>query len=284
MTKIRITHVINPVRIGTHSDLNRAQPITFQSVKIAKELARLQGIEVELLSVQYEEDKEIIPSYFKIAPSLVESVLDYGEFMKPRKLPLVRQILEKAYECSEDSEYIVYTNVDISVQPYFYVFIAAQVDKKLDAFVINRRTISNDYARPEELPLMYAEIGAEHPGYDCFVFKRSLYTKFELGNICVGAVYIGLSLYLNLRLNAESFREFGDEHLTFHIGNDQHWRDSDNDSFKNHNESEFTRIKEMLSKKHGNVASIIALAFPGLKSNKQKTRNWIQSFISYFKN
>lgn len=105
-----------------------------------------------------------------------------------------------------------------------------------------------------------------------------------LNNVLVGAAFIGLALYLNLRLFSSDFREFGDQHITFHLGNDQEWKSVKNDQFRRHNESEFQKIRTQLASAHKNVEKIIESAFPNLKGKEvvvETKKNWI-SFLGRY--
>lgn len=223
MSKRALAHIINPVAVGPESDLYIAQPVTFASMHIARNFSP-SLYDLELFSAQYAEDRTMIPAHIRPTPDLDHSVLDHGTFSRPRKLPLIRDILDRLADAT-DAEYLVYTNVDIALMPNFYATVCKFIDQGLDAFVINRRTISKQYRSVSELPLMYAEIGTPHLGFDCFVFKRRHYGNYDLGKTCVGAGGIGMMLAANLICFSERFREFGNSHLTFHIGNDENWRD-----------------------------------------------------------
>jgi hypothetical protein len=144
---------------------------------------------------------------------------------------------------SEASTHLIYTNVDIALMPSLYSTVAYLIDRGHDAFVINRRKISDRYKSPRELPLMYAEVGKEHPGHDCFVFPREAYPKYRLGRACLGVPGVGRTLLLNLAAYATSFREFQKLHATFHIGNDQTWR---SDRYADFLEFNFAQVKTVL--------------------------------------
>lgn len=227
----RIAHVVNPVKVGEQSDLFLAQPVTFETMRRAKAFASSE-VEVELFTAQYPEDHEILPNGFTVLPDLERSVLDFGEFEKKRKLPLVRDMLDRLYQAS-DADYFIYTNVDIALMPHFYLSVAKMLEQ-YDALVINRRTISK-FDSLEQLPLMYAEVGKKHPGYDCFVFSREAYAKFELENICIGAVLVDLMLYANVLGFSKNFLEAKDSDMTFHIGDDRIWDNPANRPFLLHN-------------------------------------------------
>jgi hypothetical protein len=256
----KIIHIINPVKVGDTSDLKVAQPVTFESLKVAK--SEVDGVEIVQLTAQYEEDREIIPDYFIETKNLKRSVIDVGMEGLNRKLPLIGDILKRAYKIAGRNDFIIYTNVDIAVQPNFYNWIIERIDEGVDAMIINRRTISDIHTEIKDLPKMYVEKGEKHPGYDCFVFQKRLGRKMIFGNICVGAVYIGLVFFLQMKLLAKNFIEYGEEYLTFHIGNDQVWRSDNNNDYAEHNKSEFEKISARLRKKHKNFESVLRSAFP----------------------
>jgi hypothetical protein len=245
----QLAHIVNPVQVSESSDLYVAQPITFETMRIAQAFAAGR-VQAELLSAHYPEDEPMVPAGFSRTPDLEGSVLDHGSFEKFRKLPLLKDILGRLYEAT-DAEYLVYTNVDIGLLPHFYLAVDRFITAGYDAFVINRRTISRRYTRLEQIPLMYAEIGEPHRGWDCFVFKRDAYPHYKLGTICVGAPRVGLALVGNLVAYAGRFHEFKGEHLTFHIGNDRSWRRSPYSDYAAHNSREAMRILTTLEEEVG---------------------------------
>jgi|ERR1041384_862708 hypothetical protein len=214
--RIRIAHLVNPVKAPVYSELTYAQPITFETMRVARETAGRE-VAVELLTAQFPEDHEIIPAYFRQTPDLERSAADFGLFTKPKKLPLLKDLLERLYEAS-DAPYLIYTNVDIALQPHFYLEVVKRIRSGLDAFMINRRRIPGHFRTLKELPEMYAHPGAAHPGFDCFVFHRSLYPQFQLEKVCVGIPFIEMTLSQNLFCYARNFQLFDRDFLTFHIG------------------------------------------------------------------
>ncbi len=183
--KIKIAHIINPVIVNEFSDLHIAQPIAFATMQTAQKQAEGK-VDVTIYTAQYPEDRAIIPESFIQTPDLDRSILDIAKFQLPRKLPLIKDILDRLYEAAPDADYLIYTNADIALQPHFYTEVAKIIEQGYDAFVINRRTIPDKYKDISEIPLMYAEKGKPHPGQDCFVFKRSLYPKFYLETHAIG--------------------------------------------------------------------------------------------------
>ena len=243
----KIAHIINPVIVNPPSDLFIAQPITFESMRIAQENA-MNCVDVELLSAQFEEDVEFVPSFFNKTPNLNRSVLEFGSFKK--KLPLLKDILDRMYQNS-DAEYLIYTNVDIALKPNFYIEVNNLIKKGYDAFVINRRTISSKFKSVEELPLMHNELGKKHPGYDCFVFKRDLYQNLKLGRVMIGANWIGWTLLTNLISYSNKIRIFENLHLTFHIGEERVLRNKIYDDYSQFNYNEYLSIANAITLETG---------------------------------
>ncbi|HXH17915.1 MAG TPA: hypothetical protein VNJ07_02440, partial [Chitinophagales bacterium] len=177
---LKIAHLINPVKVNESSDLHFAQPITFETMRLAKEFAGgtagmfqrfRQPFEIELLTVQYPEDHEIIPPFFRKLPDLERSVLHISSFQNKKKYPLIVDVLQKLYE-SSDAEYLVYTNSDIALMPQFYLAVIDFISQGYDGFIINRRRVSRKFISLSDIPLLWSEIGSPHPGFDCFVFHR----------------------------------------------------------------------------------------------------------------
>ncbi len=247
---LSISHIINPVIPDNTSDLSIAQPITIETMKAAKEFSKNQ-VNVNLYAIQDNNQTRIpLPEEFFKVPDLTRSIIDIKIFKQKRKLPLIKDILDALYE-SSNAEYMIYTNVDIALQPYFYLTAAAIAEQGYDAFIINRRTIPEKYKTIEEIPLMYAEIGEKHKGWDCFVFHRSLYPQFQLRNACIGAGWIGRIMITNMACFANRFTVFEDLHLTFHVGNRKAWQAPQWDDYLEHNKNECKKILEDFDRQYG---------------------------------
>ncbi len=211
-----VAHIVNPFVADMSSDLFVAQPITFQSMLQAKARAK-DRIKVDLLSAQFNEDLSIVPEGFQTTKSLERSVLALGFFEKPIKLPLLTDILHRLYTES-DAEFLIYTNVDIGLYPDFYLRVDEFINLGYDAFIINRRRIPSKFTSPSELDLIYKEHSKKHPGFDCFVFHRSIFPKLKLEGICIGVPFIEISFSQNLFALSKNFKLFEEEHQTFHLG------------------------------------------------------------------
>ena len=249
----QIAHIVNPFSAEKSSGLGHAQSIVFETIRIAREFA--DGIVgIRTYSAQFSDDRSLVPEGFKRTVDLDRSILDIGTFKKARSLPLIKDILDRLYE-STDAEYFIYTNVDVALMPYFYLSVNKVIDEGYDAFVINRRTIPDLYTSCTEIPLMYAEIGESHKGYDCFIFNREVYPKYKLGNVCIGMAWVGRALLANLFAYSTKFKEVKNKHFTFHVGNDQSWRDEKYLDYLRHNKSEYLKVFEALQAELGNFNS-----------------------------
>ena len=153
------------------------------------------------------------------------------------KLPLISDILSRLYEES-DADYFIYTNVDIGLYPDFYLKVNSFIDQGLDAFIINRRRLPENVGESNKLNDIFQLKGKTHPGFDCFVFKRSLLPQFKLENICIGVPFIGITLSQNIFALAEKYKIFTDEILTFHLGEEIYKKRAPKEYFR-FNQNEF---------------------------------------------
>lgn len=213
---ISFAHIVNPVAVSESSELHYAQPLTFESMKRAKQFAG-NKVKVELLSVQYEEDEKVVPEYFTKLPNLQRSIRNFVAQPTAKKFPLIADIIDAAIQHST-ADYIIYTNTDITLVPHFYEAIALLVQKGHDAISINRRRIENSWKNIEELPLALAQMGKLHPGYDCFVFHRCLAPKFHFNKVCIGTGFTSVAFIHNIIAFAQNPLISDKLHLTVHIG------------------------------------------------------------------
>jgi len=232
-------HIINPVSAIENAELYRVQQITFRSIVNAKDYAKGK-VDVKIYTTQFHDSKIETPSDFIIAKDLTRSVSDIANFNIPRKLPLIKDVLDILYDLS-DADYLIYSNLDISLMPHFYNAVNDYVNMGYDAFIINRRRVSEKYNSADQLNLIYSEIGRVHTGYDTFVFKRSLYKKFILKKLCLGIPKAGNDLFYNIFCFAEKPKLFTDKHLTIHIGMELYkaWGTADYNAY---NDKEFKSL------------------------------------------
>lgn len=242
-----IAHIINSFKTSEESDLFIAQPITFESMIRAKAAAQ-KVVNVELWNASFDEDHGLVPHSFSNTPSLIRSVLDMSSFEKKIKLPLIGDILERLYQSSQ-ADYFIYTNVDIGLYPDFYVRVNALIDQGYDAFIINRRRIPDVYNAIEDLDRIYEDFGKSHPGFDCFVFSRKIFSKFQLSGVCIGVPFIGITLAQNVFCFSSQYTIIKDESLTFHIGMEIYKKRATRSYFR-YNRIEFWKAMKLLKKEH----------------------------------
>jgi len=235
---MKIAHVINPVDAKPPSDLITAQPITFESMRIARKFAK--NKKIEQWACFYPEDEHIVPDYFKKLPCLQHDISNFKKFGIRRKLPLFREMLDLVVDAS-DADYIVQTNADIALMPHFYKLIYELIGKGHEAFIINKRVIPAYYSKVSELPEMYCELGGAHNGSDCFVFPSHMYGKFELGDICMGTPWSEATLTMNMAEYCE-LTTFRNMHATFHIGDSRTWLSPKLNDYRLFNTNEFARV------------------------------------------
>ena len=220
----RFAHIINPFLPPSGSPFAWAQPITFESLRRAQAYAS--GlVDVELYTAQYAADRPVVPPHMTCTEDLQRSIRDEPALPDSKKLPYIADILDRLYTTTS-ADFLIYTNVDIAVMEPFYVALDCLVAQGYDAFDITRRTIPNHYRTPDQLPMMYAEVGTPHVGWDCFVFHRSLYPKLVLDDLFIGAPGFDTVLVESLRVHARHYEHFTNLHLTFHLGDDRSWRGS----------------------------------------------------------
>jgi hypothetical protein len=236
------THLINPFRAPPGSEHDIAQRMTFASIRKALEYARRRGTEVDLAATCYEEDVPAVDSSARLLPLLQRSVQDIAPMTPVRKFPLVGDLLKIAADNS-GADYLIFTNIDIIPQPFFYYHVAGLlrwIGGYAPAFVINRRKVSmaND---PRELPRLYAEDGQGHLGFDCFVFPRAWVSDLDLGQLCIGThLFDGVLFALLDQRSGHRMQCFARQRLTLHMGDDGSWHTMQ--QYKEHNEKEARRL------------------------------------------
>ncbi|MCS6934648.1 MAG: hypothetical protein NZM35_05815 [Chitinophagales bacterium] len=214
---VSFAHIVNPVNAPEGSELHVAQPVTFKSILRALHFTE-SDTSVALYCIGFPEDEGVAPPEFTRLPVLRRSVLDERKFQVAKKYPILYDVLQAVYEHS-DAEYLIYTNMDIALMPYFYDAAAMIIKQEgCDALVINRRGIWRTYCTAAQLPLMYSEYGMPHPGFDCFIFHRSLFPKLILDKICLGVAFSEVTMIHNLIAFAHKLHLEDKRRLTFHIG------------------------------------------------------------------
>jgi hypothetical protein len=242
---IRFVHIVNPVNVRPDSDLFTAQPITFQSIREAKRFAATTH-QVELYSVQYQEDIDAVPADFIRTSNLSRSVLDIAEFRKARKLPFIQDIISLGVNAAPDGDFYIYSNADVGLMPHFYLSIARILQSGVDALAINRKTVRPHYTEISDLPMIYTELGIPHEGIDCFVFRKTHAARYIFEQAIIGSGPVGLCFVTNMLTFSKRFLWLEGSDLTFHLGDDKRWTDPVLNDYEAHNFQQLNLITQQL--------------------------------------
>jgi len=236
-------HIVNPFFASEESRQRYEQNITFETMRRSRDEKTTPG-DVRLVTAQFEEDHPIIPDYFDRTPDLSRSIRDIDPERFGRKLPFIGEIWQRLIDNS-DEEFLIYTNADIALMPSFYDWVTDFATAGNRAFTITRRDIVN-YQSKNGLPDYYASLGAPHGGWDCFVIAREIAEQMVLGDVCIGAQFIGAATVVNCCALANSFEHIGDRHLTFHLGQDKSVPNDVVKPYRLHNATEIQKILKSL--------------------------------------
>ncbi len=268
MPNIRFTHLLNPFTAKPGSEHDIAQRVTFQALRNAAEESTRAGIGVEVLSVVYPQDVSSAEAPSRVVAELSRSVQDVHPMSPPRMFPLVRDLLDLAAQHGQ-GDYIVFTNVDISPQPFLYkVLDELMKSDPQRAVIVNRRTIPRVISDPAQIALAYREPGNSHHGHDCFVFPRAWVPQLVLNDVCIGAPWWDYALLANLDALSR-FRMFTYLHqrLTFHLGDDRAWTAlSDYDAY---NQQQVLAVIEALEQRHGKAPAESRFAWVAQRTRRQ---------------
>ena len=242
---VRIAHVVNTFRTEADSPHDRAQRMTLESMRVARDVAPLidNSLKVRHLAAVVS-DQDVVSDAFDDIIALERTIQDLARFQVPRPLPLIQDILDGP--SLVDDEVLIYTNVDIAIVPNFYAFVADLFRLGLDALIVNRRTVSDTYPGPEALSLAVAEVGAEHSGYDCFAFRAGIRQQFVPWQSCVGIAGVMSPLLYNILAVARAPCVLLDAHVTFHLGDDKAWQRPEFDDYAALNREELVRTFQRL--------------------------------------
>jgi len=268
MPNIRFTHLLNPFTAKPGSEHDIAQRVTFQALRNAAEESTRAGIGVEVLSVVYPQDVGSAEAPSRVVAELSRSVQDVHPMSPPRMFPLVKDLLDLAAQHGQ-GDYIVFTNVDISPQPFLYkVLDDLMKSNPQRAVIVNRRTIPRVISGPAQISLAYQEAGNSHHGHDCFVFPRAWVPQLILNDVCIGAPWWDYALLANLDALSQ-FRMFTYLHqrLTFHLGDDRAWTAlSDYDAY---NQQQVLAVIDALEQRHGKAPAESRFAWVAQRARQQ---------------
>jgi len=231
---VRIVHVISPYVIDTcdapFCPVNQEQSLVMGSMLRAAGKSRGP---VLLVAATLPEDAAAAPPDFLRLPLTRSTATAYPKTKKA--LPFIQDIFDGLRNRSSmlHYDYVIYTNADIIVHENFYNIVRKQIRAGYDSFQINRQTVIggniNRHGDPyivQDLDEIFAsKKGRLHPGTDCFVIKKSVLEKVDMGNIFLGTPPFANMLILQTSYFAKETRKFGSFELkaTYHLGNEMIW-------------------------------------------------------------
>jgi hypothetical protein len=238
---VLLVHVVNPFLAPAGSKPQRMQAVTWEAIRRALHGAAMApGLRVELLAAVFPQDRPAA-ARAHAAVELSRSLLDATDIRPARMLPLIGEILGRASEHALERDagaWVVYTNMDICPQPYFYELVARLASESGAigggngsngsagaGFAVTRRNVDERTLDPSDVSLMAADVGERSYGLDTFAFPARAGLGFALHDVAVGLPFIDEAVMGNIDA-AGGFRGRVHKqlHATFHLGNDLDWK------------------------------------------------------------
>lgn len=215
---MKTLHVLPIVGASAPQDLLLAQELTLRSIEIARKFSI--SNDVDVVGSRYFD--EVAPVDWIIDyPCLSTSFSDLCQISNGPRLPLLREVFLPLQDLT-GYDIVIFSNIDIGFQPYFYELVQQWNLDGLDAVNVTRRNLDLKI-RNADLIKAWSTNGSAHPGSDCFIFSPKIAKKLILGNVAMGLPPVGTTLALNLWLHSKAYRKFLKQHATFHIGADMDW-------------------------------------------------------------
>lgn len=223
--QVSFTHILNPFTASAGSVNEIASRLTWRTLRVAHANATRQGLTVDCCAVILAGDESAIEGPASRSAYLSRTIQDIATLKPTRPFPLISDILS-AGAIDSKSTHIIFSNMDIAVQPDFYValknicchMVGRDVPFTVPRINIDATLVSGD------LSDMYKASGPLGVGFDCFVIPRGLIMQLDLGTCCIGAPHFDQMLLIALDvLSAYKVRRLYDQRLTFHLGNDIAW-------------------------------------------------------------
>jgi hypothetical protein len=228
-------HVVNPFTGGKPEGIDQTQRVTIEGMAQAKKNTKA---DVSLIFALENGDGHLSFECGESIECINRYVGDVAEFESNKKLPLLYDIIGAALSQAGDEDYIIYTNADIIPVPHFYDALAEIAQRGIDAFSINRRTLSGNWEGSGLSALSLSEVGSAHPGTDCLVFKAKIFRECVESHTCIGAMNVMKSFLYSLAAVSSRLVIIEDAYLTCHIGDDRAWGASDFNEYAEHNKNE----------------------------------------------
>ena len=233
---VKLLHVISPFLVedcpAQFCPYDQAQSVTIGSMLRAK--SRLGRGSVTLAAAAFQDDLEHLQldGFETLPPLLRSTTTQYPDLPMRPSFPFVQDIFDNALLYDAKADYLIYTNSDIILHENFYDLVQQMIsDNGYDYFTINRRLVSKTridgtLRSTSDLDEIFTSVYAEHPGSDCFVIKRELAEKINLGDVFIGAPFFANVLNLKALYHSRNPAVFKSDELmaTFHLGDDRRWQ------------------------------------------------------------
>jgi hypothetical protein len=259
---VRFTHVVNPYRCQSEQEM-AVQQLTFETIRNAVRIAA-PFVKVRCVCVTNQDDLDLVPADFIAARPLTRTVLDVATFRVRRALPLIFDILDHGIGVADDppeipgcEDFIIFTNMDIHLQPHFYLVILEFIRAGYDMIDVHRRTIPQYSPLAAQLPVMFSEEGIHHGGLDCITFPRRKYQAFVRNNACVGMSLVMKGILVNCTMQAKRFLVLANARLTFHLGNERAWAAPLFGDYESFNRSEFLSVMTTISQDRADAQKLL---------------------------
>lgn len=222
---ISFTHVVNPFPAPEGSEHAVASRVTWNTLRVAVDVAHQTGLRVRCKAVVLPGDDSSVELPATSVAYLQRTVQDIAALRPRRLLPLIGDILEIGAR-GVDTTHIIFSNMDISVQPHFYSALRDLITDQLGMdipFTVARINVDPELATGP-MEKLYAAEGTLGHGYDCFVIPRTMIDLIDVGACCIGAPHFDQLLLMALDVaSGHRVRTLNHTRLTFHLGNDIAW-------------------------------------------------------------
>lgn len=246
--KTAFVHLFNCYGKSQDGALDNEQRHVLDSMRQAARSYAEEGGGVTFVVTCEDKDEALVPPDFKMRKPIKRRASDLPEFGSLPPLPFLFDVLDAAVsDNAEPSEFVVYTNFDIVLQPFFYRFLHHFLSGGYDSIIVNRRTVDASSVGAPTF-VAQAEVGVAHPGMDCFVFPRAWLDSFARNEAITGVGLVMRSLLYNLVAKSKRLLFLSCTNLTLHYGDDRPWSATNFKAAEEHNADEARRLWQSLTR------------------------------------
>jgi hypothetical protein len=256
---MEFTHIIPGLDSSAPAQLQEEFGLTIRSLEIASEWAEKLKHDVHVVVADFLHEPSAVAHSFARIPVLTADV--QGRFPSLPRLPFLKDALRLQVQ----SDWVIYSQADIIVAPFFYERIATEIDKGFSSFSINRRTVKRMEGTSDPLAEIWSQVGITHKGTDCVVMPADTYQNMIVLDTVIGLLGLGRTLLLNMAVNDVTSKRVKDWGLTFHIEDRQQWSIGGRATIgKDFNQKQFLGVVDELVKLHGkakieNASSLVEI-------------------------